>query len=77
MRPPEEIYAWLEAAPDRVIAVSTLNDDELLRVSGWLCQHYEENQPTGEILGICLVERSDRWAHEIMTKQNSHTGGDS
>lgn len=76
MRTPEEIYHWLVTAPDRVIAVSILSDDELLRVSGWLGLNYQENATTGAMLGICLVERSDRWANEIMKTKESGKDGE-
>lgn len=73
MRTAQEIYGWLRHAPRRAEAVGILSDAELLRVSGWLARDYNENSDSGELLGICLVERSDRWARTLMT---TTTGGD-
>lgn len=65
-----EIYDWLLQSPDQVAAVHILSDDELLRVSGWLGMTYDENASTGELLGICLIERSERWAKIMNGKAN-------
>lgn len=76
MRTAEAIYAWVFDAPNRPMAVAMLPDEELLRVSGLLLQHYSENDATGEILGICLVERSDRWAMRVMRTKEGDKGGE-
>ena len=53
-------------ADDRAAAVARLTDDDLLLLSGMLSLDYEENGDTGEVLGICLVERSTRWGRMMM-----------
>jgi len=76
MRPPLAILVDLIDADDRPAAVAALADDALLLVSGMLSLSYDENGESGEILGICLVERSTRWGRIIMEKQSStNTGG--
>lgn len=62
MRTSLEIYDALLQSGDRVRAVAELTNAELLEVSGMLLLSYEENDSSGEILGICLVERSARFA---------------
>jgi hypothetical protein len=71
-----EIYDCLLQSPDRVAAVAGLTDADLADVSGMLLQDYDENTSSGEILGICLVERSDRWArqHRAQTAATSAQG---
>lgn len=65
MRTDYEVTAWLLAAPDMVAAVAMLPDSELLRASGLLGRNYDENSATGELLGICLVERAGRWGRDV------------
>ena len=80
MRTPEEILESILLADTfrraMAAAVAALSDDELLRVSGHLAQGYSENGPTGELLGICLIERSARWERRIMQTTEFERGGD-
>jgi hypothetical protein len=75
-RPPLAILADLIDADDRASAVAALPDDALLLVSGMLSLSYDENGDSGEILGICLVERSTRWGRIVMEKQRNAGGGE-
>lgn len=65
MRNAAEIYEELVRSTDRVAHVAGLPAEELLCLSGWLARVYDENGQTGELLGLCLVERSERWAAMI------------
>jgi hypothetical protein len=67
----ETIYESLVESTERELMISMLTDHELLCVSGMLIQNYEENSVSGEILGLCLVERSSRWAIELMKRRSS------
>jgi hypothetical protein len=65
-----QLIAWLYEAPDMARAVGTLTNDELLRVSGLLSQDFDESGRSGELLGVCLVERSDRWGRIMETAKD-------
>lgn len=62
MRAPEKLMAWLLTQPAG--AVVALDDYELIGVSGELGRIYDENGPTGTLLGICLVEQARRFARQ-------------
>lgn len=47
------------------LMVETLGDDILCRLAGQLRQSYVENEPSGELLGICLVEQARRFAARV------------
>jgi hypothetical protein len=59
MSTPEKLMAWLLTQP--ADAVAALDDYELIGVSGELGRIYDENGPTGTLLGICLVEQARRF----------------
>lgn len=71
----ETIYESLVASTERELSVSMLTDEQLLTVSGKLMLDYEENEVSGAILGLCLVERSSRWAIELMKRSTARNAG--
>jgi hypothetical protein len=54
---------------DPEAAVAALSDVDLLVLSGWLGRHYDENAPSGTVLGLCLVEGFKRWKARAEKKQ--------
>jgi hypothetical protein len=77
MMTPEEIYEWLMRAPCRARAVTALPDRELLAVT-LLLERMLATQPqpeSGELLGLGLVERSERWETLLMMQADPNAGG--
>lgn len=60
-----EIYLMVCSAQRRASAVATLSDCELVCLRELLGRIYTENDTSGEILGMCLVEMAGRF--ETMT----------
>lgn len=74
---PEDLYEWILWAVDKPAAVAVLNDESLCALSGWLSRRYEENAPSGELLGLCLVESARRFALRVAGwRQNQERGQD-
>ena len=66
---PEDLYDWLLCGVNKSAKVAALNDEALCAVSGWLGQHYDENAPSGELLGLCLVEAARRFSAGVMARE--------
>ena len=62
---PAEIYRWVLAGSDEELAVAALNDTALCDVSGYLAQDFDENEATGRVLGICMVEQTRRFTRRV------------
>ena len=64
------LYQWvLATAPaDRMDAVRALNDASLCRLSGLLGREYDENETTGEVLGMCIVEQAVRFVRATVER---------
>ena len=45
--------------------IAALSDSMLCAMAGDLGQTYVENEPSGELLGICLVEQARRFAARV------------
>ena len=61
-------------ASERMIkTVAAMEDAALCHFSGHLAQDYVINEPSGELLGICLVEQAKRFAAAV--KGRPHEGG--
>lgn len=58
------LYQWVLAGPCVAECLSVLSDACLCRLSGWLRLDYDENEKTGEVLGMCMVEQAARFARE-------------
>lgn len=56
-----EIFISLCQSDDRPAAVAALSHAELIALRGLLSRIYEENDTSGEILGLCLVEEAGRF----------------
>lgn len=72
---PEDLYDWLLCGVNKSAKVAALNDEALCAVSGWLGQHYDENAPSGELLGLCLVESARRFALRVQGWKNTQGRG--
>lgn len=69
MRKACESYISLCQASDRVAAVAALSDAELVAVRGLLGRIYDENEVSGELLGICLVEEGERFERMVKKEE--------
>ena len=45
--------------------VAAMTDEDLCAFGGELLRNYSENDPSGEMLGIVLVEQADRFAKRV------------
>ena len=59
------LFQWVLSGPDKAESVAALNDVALCRLTGWLAQDYQEDGPTGDVLGICLVEQARRFTARL------------
>ena len=63
-----DLYQMLLAGgvPDETGAAADLSDRALCRLTGWLAQNpWDENGPSGRVMGICLVEMATRFARNM------------
>lgn len=58
------LYQWVLRGPCLSECVSSLSDESLCRLSGWLGREYDENGDSGKVLGLCLVEQAERFRRE-------------
>lgn len=65
---PLHLYQWVVTGPDLAEAVAALSDECLCRLAGFLAQDYDENEATGEALGMCLVEQARRFAVRVKAR---------
>jgi hypothetical protein len=70
-----DLYDWILWAVDKPAAVAVLHDESLCALSGWLSRHYEENAPSGELLGLCLVESARRFSLRVQGWKNTQGRG--
>lgn len=73
-----ELVCWLLGAPSVPRAVATLDDEDLCQVSGYLGRCYDEDDATGMLYGVCLVEGHRRFKRDVerRTLNVGHRGGD-
>lgn len=72
---PEDLYDWLLCGVNKPGKVAVLSDEALCALSGWLSRRYEENAPSGELLGLCLVEAARRFSAAV-SRNNQGRGQD-
>lgn len=68
------LFQWVLVGPDKAENVAALNDVALCRLTGWLAQDYQEDGPSGEVLGICLVEGAARFAAGVAERKRNPWG---
>ena len=60
------LYQWVLATAfeERMEAVKSLNDVSLCRLAACLQKDFVAGEPTGDVLGMCLVEGFKRFAKQ-------------